>query len=61
MVFILKTGDSIIRLWFEADGGYAPRAHRLKQRQAAAIQQIMHKRRDENGLAGARKAGDAEP
>ena len=38
-----------------------PLAHGLEHRQAAAMQQLMHQRGDEHGLAGAREAGDAEP
>ena len=38
-----------------------PLAQRLEHRQPAAMQQLVHQRGDEHGLAGARQAGDAEP
>ena len=33
----------------------------LEHRQATAMQQVVDQRGDEDGLAGARQAGDAEP
>ena len=61
MILVLEARYRIIRLFLERGAGHPAGAQRLEQGQPAAMQQIVDQRRDEDGLAGTRQAGDAEP
>ena len=61
MRLVVEARHRVVRLRLESRAGDAPAGERLEHRQAAAMQQLMHQRGDEYGLARAGQAGDAEP
>ena len=60
MRLVVETRHRIVGLRLEPRTGDAPARQRLEHRQTSAMQQVMHQRRDEHGLAGAGEAGHAE-
>ncbi len=60
MVLVLETGNVHVRLRLERRARDAPGRMRLEQRQAAAANEIVDQRGDEDRLARARQPRDAE-
>ena len=61
VALVVEARHRVVGLRRQAGAGDASARKRLEHRKAAAAQQAMHQRGDEHCLAGARKAGDAEP
>ena len=61
MIFIGKARHRVVGLRLQPGAGDPPGGERLEDRKAAAAGEAVNQRRDEDGLAGARQPGDAEP
>ena len=61
MLLIGEARHRVVGLRLEMGAGDAPLRRRAQHRQAAAADQIVDERGDEDGLAGARQARHAEP
>ena len=61
VAFVVETRHRVVRLRLEPRAADAAACERLEDRKTAAAQQSMHQRGNEDRLAGARQAGDAEP
>ena len=61
MLLVGEAGHGVVGLRLEVGAGDAALGHGGKERQPSAGNQAAHQRCDENGLAGARQAGDAQP
>ena len=61
MVFIVEARHRVVGLRLQPGARDPPGGERLEDRKAAAAGEAVDQRGDEDGLAGARQAGDAEP
>ena len=61
VALVVEARHRVVGLRRQARAGDAAGRQRLEHREAAALDQAMHQRGDEHGLAGTRQAGDAEP
>ena len=61
MGFIVEARNGVVWLRLQGGAGEATGRHRLEQRQASALDQIVDEGGDEHGFTGARQTGDAEP
>ena len=61
MVLIVETRHRIVGLRLQPGAGDPPGGERLENRKAAAAGEAVNQRGDEDGFAGARQSGDAEP
>ena len=61
MGLVVEARHRVVGLRLEPRARDAHAAQRREHRQPPAMQQLMHQRGDEDGLAGAGEAGDAEP
>ena len=61
MGLVIEPWHIVVGLRHEPGLGKTPACPGFEERQAAAMHEVMDERGDENGLAGAGKAGHAEP
>ena len=61
MALVVEARHGVVGLRLELGAGDAAGGIGLEERQPAAMDQIVDQRGDEDGLAGAGEAGDAEP
>ena len=61
MPFVVEARHRVVRLGLELGVRQASLRIGAEQRQPPAMNEIVHERRDEHGLAGARQARDAQP
>ncbi|OIQ64019.1 hypothetical protein GALL_544340 [mine drainage metagenome] len=61
MVLVVEARHRIVRLRLKPGAGDPPCRQRLEHRKAPAAGEAVNQRGDEDGLAGARQSGDAEP
>ena len=61
MVLVVEARHRVVGLRLEPGAGDPSGGERLEHRKAAAAGEAMDQRGDEDGLAGARQSGDAEP
>ena len=61
VVFIVEARHRVVGLRLQPGAGDPPGGEGLENREAAAAGEAVNQRGDEDGLAGARQPGDAEP